>query len=62
MIEIVDKALKHDGDDSFNIEIHIKALLNFIENTLIPITIGIQGEWGGGKKSSQIQEDKFLNY
>ena len=51
MTGIVDEALKQDGDDSLNIGNYIKALLNFIENTATPMTIGIQGEWGSGKTS-----------
>tara|TARA_A100000164_G_scaffold302177_1_gene277574 strand:+ start:354 stop:542 length:189 start_codon:yes stop_codon:yes gene_type:complete len=62
MTGIVDEALKQDGDDSLNIGNYINALLSFVENTATPMTVGIQGEWGSGKKSPQIQEDKFLNY
>ena len=45
MIGIVDKVLEQDDDDSLNIGNYIKALLSFIENTVTPINIGIQGEW-----------------
>ena len=51
MTGIVDEALAKNGEDSLNIGNYTKALLNFIENTATPMTLGIQGEWGSGKTS-----------
>ena len=51
MTGIVDEALKKNGEDSLSIGNYTKALLNFIENTATPMTLGIQGEWGSGKTS-----------
>ena len=45
MTGIVDEALKKNGEDSLSIGNYTKALLNFIENTATPMTLGIQGEW-----------------
>ena len=51
MTGIVDQALEIDGEDSLSISNYTLSLLNFIENTATPMTIGIQGEWGSGKTS-----------
>ena len=51
MTGIVDQALKEDGKDSLDIGKYTKALLDFIEKTDTPMTIGVQGEWGSGKTS-----------
>ena len=51
MTGIVDQALKQDGQDSLDLGKYTKALLDFIEKTDTPMTIGVQGEWGSGKTS-----------
>ena len=51
MTGIVDQALKQDGKDSLDLGKYTKALLDFIEKTDTPMTIGVQGEWGSGKTS-----------
>ena len=53
MTGIVDEALEKEGkqQDSLDLNKYTKALLNFIETTNTPMTIGIQGEWGSGKTS-----------
>ena len=53
MTGIVDEALDKEGkqQDSLDLNKYTKALLNFIETTNTPMTIGIQGEWGSGKTS-----------
>jgi len=51
MTGIVDQALEINGEDSLSISNYTLSLLNFIENTATPMTIGIQGEWGSGKTS-----------
>ena len=53
MTGIVDEALDKKGkeQDSLDLNKYTKALLNFIETTNTPMTIGIQGEWGSGKTS-----------
>ena len=52
-IGIVDEPnlTKIGEDDKLGIDRHAKALIEFIESTSTPITIGIQGEWGSGKTS-----------
>ena len=51
MTGIVDQALEINGEDSLSISNYTLSLLNFIENTATPMTIGIQEEWGSGKKN-----------
>ncbi len=51
MTGIVDQALKTDGNDSLGLGTYTQALLDFIEKTGTPMTIGVQGEWGSGKTS-----------
>ena len=51
MTGIVDQALKQNEKDSLDLGKYTKALLDFIEKTATPMTIGVQGEWGSGKTS-----------
>jgi len=64
---VVDEPVKGSDDDMLGIHRHTKSLINFVERTETPITIGIQGEWGSGKTSlinsiyhyfGEIKEDK----
>jgi hypothetical protein len=50
-IGIVDEANKGENEDKLGIEIHSESLIEFINDTNTPITVGIQGEWGSGKTS-----------
>jgi len=50
-VGVVDEPVKRGGDDLLGIELHSRSITKFIERTLTPITIGIQGEWGSGKTS-----------
>ena len=53
MTGIVDEALETERkqQDSLDLNKYTKALLDFIEKTNTPMTIGVQGEWGSGKTS-----------
>ena len=50
-IGIVDEPVKRGGTDELQINLHSEALIDFVNGTETPITIGIQGEWGSGKTS-----------
>ena len=50
-IGIIDEPVQPGSQDNLDINIHSQALIEFIENSNTPITIGIQGEWGSGKTS-----------
>ena len=43
-IGIVDEANKGENEDKLGIEIHSESLIEFINDTKTPITVGIQGE------------------
>ena len=51
IIGVIDEPVKPGDDDNLDIEIHSKSLIEFIQETETPITVGIQGEWGSGKTS-----------
>ena len=53
MIGVVDEPidLREGTCDNLDIEIHSKSLIDFIQQSNTPITVGIQGEWGSGKTS-----------
>ena len=51
MIGVIDEPVKPGSDDNLDIRIHSKSLIDFIQETNTPITVGIQGEWGSGKTS-----------
>lgn len=51
IIGIIDEPVQPGDDDNLGIEIHSKSLIEFIQETKTPITVGIQGEWGSGKTS-----------
>ena len=50
-IGIIDEPVQPGAQDKLDINIHSQALIEFIEKSNTPITIGIQGEWGSGKTS-----------
>tara|TARA_Y100001970_G_C13571014_1_gene526219 strand:- start:160 stop:369 length:210 start_codon:yes stop_codon:yes gene_type:complete len=50
-VGIIDEPVKPGASDSLDINTHSQALIEFIEETNTPITVGIQGEWGSGKTS-----------
>ena len=50
-IGITDEPLATGGDDILDIKVFSESLIEFIESSNTPITIGIQGEWGSGKTS-----------
>ena len=52
-IGIVDEANAGGNKDDLGVETHTNSLIRFISNTSTPITVGIQGEWGSGKKGSE---------
>ena len=51
IIGVIDEPVPPGEDDNLGIEIHSKSLIEFIQETETPITVGIQGEWGSGKTS-----------
>ena len=48
---IIDEPVSPGAQDFLDISLHANSLIEFIENSNTPITIGIQGEWGSGKTS-----------
>ena len=50
-IGVIDEPAPGGGDDDLDIGIHSKSLIEFIQKTETPITVGIQGVWGSGKTS-----------
>ena len=51
IIGVIDEPVRPGAADNLDIEIHSKSLIEFIQETETPITVGIQGEWGSGKTS-----------
>ena len=51
MASIVDKPKESTQSDLLEIEKYTNGLIQFIDTSATPITIGIQGEWGSGKTS-----------
>ena len=51
IIGVIDEPVRPGAADNLDIEIHSKSLIEFIQETKTPITVGIQGEWGSGKTS-----------
>jgi len=51
MASIVDRPKKSEHDDLLKIEKYSDGLIGFIKTSEMPITIGVQGEWGSGKTS-----------
>lgn len=51
IIGVIDEPAQGGGNDYLDIGIHSKSLIEFIQETKTPITVGIQGEWGSGKTS-----------
>ena len=50
-VSIKDKPIISSNEDLLNVKKYTTALINFIQNSDTPITIGLQGEWGTGKTS-----------
>ena len=50
-IGIVDEPVAPGELDELDITIHSASLIDYINHTNTPITVGIQGEWGSGKTS-----------
>ena len=50
-ISITDKPITSSTDDLLKVNRYTQALVNFIQHSDTPITIGLQGEWGTGKTS-----------
>ena len=48
---VVDEPIKESSSDNLGLKLHSQSLIQFVERTETPITIGIQGEWGSGKTS-----------
>jgi len=59
MASIVDRPKQSTEGDLLEIEKYTNGLIEFIEHSATPITIGVQGEWGSGKTSllNTIKED-----
>jgi ABC-type phosphonate transport system ATPase subunit len=51
MASIVDRPKISSEGDLLEIEKYTNGLIQFIEHSATPITIGVQGEWGSGKTS-----------
>jgi len=51
MASIVDKPKESTQSDLLEMEKYTDGLIQFIEHSATPITIGVQGEWGSGKTS-----------
>jgi len=51
MASIVDRPKASSEGDLLEIEKYTNGLIQFIEHSATPITIGVQGEWGSGKTS-----------
>jgi GTPase SAR1 family protein len=51
IIGVIDKPVQPGKTDNLDIDIHSKALTEYVAETTTSITIGIQGEWGSGKTS-----------
>jgi predicted KAP-like P-loop ATPase len=51
MASIVDRPKESHQGDLLEIEKYTNGLVQFIESSATPITIGVQGEWGSGKTS-----------
>ena len=51
IVGVIDEPIAQRKYDALKLELHSSALVEFIEDTTTPMTIGIQGEWGSGKTS-----------
>ena len=51
VIGVIDEPVRPGASDNLDISVHTEALIDFIQFTNTPITVGIQGEWGSGKTS-----------
>ena len=46
IIGVIDEPVSPGDNDNLDIEIHSKSLIEFVQKTETPVTVGIQGEWG----------------
>ena len=51
IIGVIDEPVAPGSTDNLDLKIHSKSLIDFVQQTNTPITVGIQGEWGSGKTS-----------
>ena len=51
IIGVIDEPVPPGSTDNLDLKIHSKSLIDFVQQTNTPITVGIQGEWGSGKTS-----------
>lgn len=51
IVGVIDEPVAPGSTDNLDIKIHSKSLIDFVQQTNTPITVGIQGEWGSGKTS-----------
>ena len=51
IIGVIDEPVQPGSTDNLDLKIHSKSLIDFVQQTNTPITVGIQGEWGSGKTS-----------
>ncbi len=51
IVGVIDEPIAEKKYDALKLELHSSSLVEFIEDTTTPMTIGIQGEWGSGKTS-----------
>ena len=51
IVGVIDEPIAEKKYDALKLELHSSSLVEFIQDTTTPMTIGIQGEWGSGKTS-----------
>ena len=51
IIGVIDEPVAPGSTDNLDLKIHSKSLIDFVQQTNTPITVGIQGEWGSVKTS-----------
>ena len=50
IIGVIDEPVQPGSTDNLDLKIHSKSLIDFVQQTNTPITVGIQGEWGSGRR------------
>ena len=51
IVGIINKPVASGGQNDLDMNVHVDSLKRFEEVSNTPMTIGIQGEWGGGETS-----------